>query len=165
MNKKNLSAAIAGVGILGAFGYRVYSQYRLLKTDDKTSVEDTEVESVKVDLDESAVTEDEHKEFEFESLFQDVTVKDDAVETNENTDVDNVVKIQIEKQDNEDVKDESEPKGDDEKKNLTTENKDTVLVEHDLVDVSENNTSIDYVNMDVNDPKYWSEFEKEINNK
>lgn len=74
MDKKNLSALIAGVGIAGAFGYRVYSQYKLLKTE-KTEQKNSEAKTEKTE----ALSEKENADFNVDSLFD-----EDAKEVSEN---------------------------------------------------------------------------------
>lgn len=68
MDKKNLSALIAGVGIAGAFGYRVYSQYKLLKAD-KTGQKDAETNTEKTET----LSEEENSDFNVDSLFDEET--------------------------------------------------------------------------------------------
>lgn len=68
MDKKNLSALIAGVGIAGAFGYRVYSQYKLLKAD-KTGQKDAETNTEKTEK----LSEEENSDFNVDSLFDEET--------------------------------------------------------------------------------------------
>ncbi len=155
MNKNKLGAAIAVAGIAGAFGVKLYNQYKLLKDDEKTEKQDTTSEADNVsseDLDnfdfESIVNEtgsvssEEQKETEEEP---DVTIDNLEPDTNNVVDITEDLLSSIDEVAKEETKEEE--------------------LEEPKKEESYDSSMSAYKNQDIKDPSFWNKFDEEIKDK
>jgi len=155
MNKNKLGAAIAVAGIAGAFGVKLYNQYKLLKDDEKTEKQDTTSEADNVsseDLDnfdfESIVNEtgsvssEEEKETEEEP---DVTIDNLEPDTNNVVDITEDLLSSIDEVAKEETKEEE--------------------LEEPKKEESYDSSMSAYKNQDIKDPSFWNKFDEEIKDK
>lgn len=162
MNKNKIGAVIAGVSIAGAFGVKLYSQYKLLKSDDEQETETNETTKEASD-----VSEQDLNDFEFDSILE---------EDNNESEEENEVKMET-------VDPEDDPIADinnlfvealNENDNVVsitetaiTENSDTETPNDETIEETKKEENYDssmskYKDMDINDPACWADFDKEI---
>lgn len=161
MNKNKIGAVIAGVSIAGAFGVKLYSQYKLLKSD-----EDQDKETNETTKEASDVSEQDLNDFEFDSILN----EEDSEE-----EVDNEIKMETLEPENDPIADINSL--------FEEENKDTVSENNNVVSINDNSniespttetiedtkkeenydsSMSKYKDMDINDPACWADFDKEI---
>ncbi len=166
MNKNKLGAAIAVAGIAGAFGVKLYNQYKLLKDDEKTEKQDTTSEADNVsseDLDnfdfESIVNEtgsvssEEQKETEEEP---DVTIDNLEPDTNNVVDITEDLLSSIDEVTEEETK---------EVDVVSEENTKEEELEEPKKEESYDSSMSAYKNQDIKDPSFWNKFDEEIKDK
>lgn len=172
MNKNKLGAAIAVAGIAGAFGVKLYSQYKLLKGDEETETQDTTSEA------ENVSTEDLDN-FDFESIVneKDSVSSEDQEETPEEPDVtienlepdtNNVVDIteellssidEVTEEVTEEVTKEVEVDLQEETKEEETKEEEPKKEE------SYDSSMSAYKDQDIKDPSFWNKFDEEMKDK
>lgn len=150
MDKKNVSALIAGVGIAGAFGYRVYSQYKLLKKEN--AEKEAEAQSQEA---EPEISKEESDQFDLNSLFEEheqETESEDVDMTNleasvegSNEQSENVVELHA-------------------KETVESPVVEVESVVEQKEDTAFNEANQEYKELDPNDPKLWENFASEIKN-
>ena len=171
MNKNKIGAVIAGVSIAGAFGVKLYSQYKLLKSDEDECKEMSETTKEASD-----VSEQDLNDFEFDSILNEESSEEE---------VDNEIKMETLEPENDPIADINSL--------FEEENKDTVSEDNNVVSINDHSNvespSTDspttdspttetiedtkkeenydssmskYKDMDINDPACWADFDKEI---
>lgn len=166
MNKNKLGAAIAVAGIAGAFGVKLYSQYKLLKGDEKTETQDTTSEA------ENVSTEDLDN-FDFESIVneKDSVSSEDQEENPEEPDVtienlepdtNNVVDITEELLSSIDEVTENETTETEEAEVVSQEETKEVESEEPKKEESYDSSMSAYKDQDIKDPSFWNKFDEEM---
>jgi cytoskeletal protein RodZ len=163
MNKNKLGAAIAVAGIAGAFGVKLYSQYKLLKGDEETETQDTTSEA------ENVSTEDLDN-FDFESI---VNEKDSvsSEEQEENPEEPDVTIENLEPDTNNvvDITEELLSSIDE----VTVEVAPEVVSQEETKEESEepkkeesyDSSMSAYKDQDIKDPSFWNKFDDEMKDK
>jgi cytoskeletal protein RodZ len=163
MNKNKLGAAIAVAGIAGAFGVKLYSQYKLLKGNEETETQDTTSEA------ENVSTEDLDN-FDFESI---VNEKDSvsSEEQEENPEEPDVTIENLEPDTNNvvDITEELLSSIDE----VTVEVAPEVVSQEETKEESEepkkeesyDSSMSAYKDQDIKDPSFWNKFDDEMKDK
>lgn len=155
MNKNKLGAAIAVAGIAGAFGVKLYSQYKLLKGNEETETQDTTTEA------ENVSTEDLDN-FDFESIVneKDSVLSEGQEENPEEPDV----TIENLEPDNNNVVDITEEllSSIDE---VTVEKTKEKESEEPKKEESYDSSMSAYKDQDIKDPSFWNKFDDEMKEK
>lgn len=165
MNKNKLGALIAGVSIAGAFGVKMYSNYKLLKGEEKPKTES--------DAKTEAVSEEDIGDFNFDAMFNTEENKqedDQGLETTKQTEATPTIDTETDKtEENKKVTElDVDSISNDEKKNIEN------VIVLDLINAvseiespkEEHDMEINsaYKNVDIKSDEYWTNFENEINN-
>lgn len=166
MNKNKLGAAIAVAGIAGAFGVKLYSQYKLLKGDEETETQDTTSEA------ENVSTEDLDN-FDFESIVNekdsvlseeqeepDVTIENLEPDTNNVVDITEELLSSIDEVAVEETKEkEVAPEVVSQEETKEEESEDPKKEENYDSSMSA------YKDQDIKDPSFWNKFNEEMKDK
>lgn len=168
MNKNKLGAAIAVAGIAGAFGVKLYSQYKLLKGDEETETQDTTSEA------ENVSTEDLDN-FDFESIVNekdsvssedqeenpeepDVTIENLEPDTNNVVDITEELLSSIDEVTEDEVKEEVT-------KEVEVDSQEETKEEEPKKEESYDSSMSAYKDQDIKDPSFWNKFDEEMKDK
>ncbi len=161
MNKNKIGAVIAGVSIAGAFGVKLYSQYKLLKSDDEQ-----ETESNETTKEASNVSDQDLNDFEFDSILEENEgevesedeIKMETVDPENDplSDINSLFEAKVESivPNNDNVVSINE--------DSTTESPTNNATEETKKEENYDSSMSKYKNMDINDPACWADFDKEI---
>lgn len=169
MNKNKLGAAIAVAGIAGAFGVKLYSQYKLLKGNEETETQDTTSEAENVsteDLDnfdfESIVNEKDSvssEEQEENPEEPDVTIENLEPDTNNVVDITEELLSSIDEVTVEETKEvEVVPE-------VVSQEETKEESEEPKKEESYDSSMSAYKDQDIKDPSFWNKFDDEMKDK